>query len=580
MHITVIKCVSIVVLFSALFVMAGSYIYRKVIAHSEKHPISLIGSLAYFLGTALFLTVYQLSSLVFDSARVGLFIVLVVLAALSMISSKANIELVSCIRTSKRIFMLLLIAAFVFINVINIWLFPYATPSEGNSGVYRDQHIGSIHTGQHANIASYILEADELPILIRHHAGALLSSGPMLLGCNKPVFLLYLWLCVSEFAMIFLIYGLLRLLSLKRKSAVISTYAVLFGSSALSTVLLSVTPFIGTGYADIFLGFGIFAFFLVWLNQWCRCESKLAYSDMPSVLIVSLILNIFWVLTANEYIILSFALIGAMFFYRGWKMRFNLWILSSIYAATLVVAITQGGWFTPTRWLTDLGDLRKESYLPMAMPSKMNPQGVRIKSLSLGIGLFYRIASGPVFGRHTWDRWHVDGRGHLLVRGSFSKGFTYEAVWRLESILWNYLRVMFWPLSGFAMLGLYCLLAAKRSPPSTTVHLQTFCFCSFLTFAVGFVPPFIVGGGRKFVFNRFIEPGYLLGLICLMLAIKLFLKEKTRFKKYLVVGAISMALTIGPILGHGLPLLRLRAFKMEFFKTLVETSGMIRYYSD
>lgn len=231
----------IIISFSLLFIFSGLLVYRHSFSSIDKMPFSFKFSASYFIGMGLFLAIWRLLSSAFSNVGVALILTLAILIVLYVKDGKFKTDLLEIIVhfTEKRYFALC--AVIIVPTVILLyWLMP--------SGVITAFSIlGSLHSPRYANIATFITENNYIPILSQNYGQSLLTSLPMLLGVNIPLFSLYLWLSISIGMISLFVYGLLKTFNLSKQITLIGTCLVLFGNTALSfthiLVIDSSTPF-------------------------------------------------------------------------------------------------------------------------------------------------------------------------------------------------------------------------------------------------------------------------------------------------------------------------------------------------
>jgi len=546
---------------SLLFISSGKVIYFASVQDSSTHPIPLKYASSFFLGMSLFIAIYNLLDCIANNSKVGLLLSILIMLIISFSElKKLSIEKFLPILRQK--------------SLIFLFLFAFIVPIANFI-----QMLGSLHSWVYANIATYILENNYIPSLNLHYGQSILSSTSMIIGFNNPYLALYIWLSLSTFALILFFYGFLIYISVSKPAAAMGTFIIMFGNTALSFnpvgVLSSGSPLIMNGYTDSLLAVGSFLVFFIWLNAWYISDKK----NVPSTLLIPLILGVSWNIIAPQNIVLWVIIMGSVFLvslYRKYQWR-KVLAISLFFCIVSGIGVLNGGMLTP-KLMTDKVDIPgiRNPYAPGStgilpiLPSHIGRVGKRLYSKIRGL-------KGRLSVFKSMNL--LKGESTLYKYLSVSM-----AIWKIEGSFWGALRIAFFPIMGIVLLG-YILVFANTDmskidlEPEHFIYLRNFLFVTSLSFAIGFfISFFFIFSGYKRALSRFLMCGYCMGTISLIISFSIHTKRSKQSLKILTWFFLTFFVTVGPTFKFGERLNRLLDVDRIIPKVLltINKNGMTR----
>jgi len=557
MFFSIIGAALIIFALSFFFVLMGRSIYSCIPENAE-HPLSLKCSLSYFFGMSCFIVIYIFSAHALNDARKALFISLSILLVTGILKLR---------KTATR----------EFFRAINYKLLSFILLVSFISPIISPIHsLGSLHSIPYGNIATYILEYNNIPRLGLHYGQSILASIPMLLGFNNPHLALYIWLSVSIFALSVFFYGFFKYLSINDSIATLGTFILMFGNTTLSLihvrVLSSGSPFIMNGYTDSLASIATFFGLFICLNS---CYTN-KYKSILHLAVIPAILGISWSIYAPQSIFLyAVVMIGAILYKRNREVI----IIALIFFLGSIAGITQGGMLSPP------GIIEK-----LPIPELKTIHTGRLTGISPEMPFIIRVRGVP-----QQVIWKIKGvRGKITARrcvnrlkNLFSRSpipITL-AIWRLENNFWEALRVAFFPIMGIILLGFIVMFAGRASfshaylEEYNTEKMKNFLTLSEISFVLGFFIAFLfVFSGYKKPLSRFLMYGYCTGMISLVISINMLVNKINKKKAGVFIwGLITFFVTIGPVsklgrrLDYQISTMKSLGVKIE---KIVSTNGM------
>lgn len=562
-----------ILLFSILFVITGLSISNNFIFNKNTN-VGLQYTIAYFTGMALFASFWRIISYLINSASLSMYLTILICIIIIYVFGRKFIK-TSIINVfvivKNNYFSILGISAFIFLFTLFYWITPF---NELNPFTI----IGSLHSPRYANLATYILDFDRIPIVGQNYGQSMLTTIPMIVGLNKPLLTLNLWLSVTMVNFVFLTYTLFRYLNLKRKYALLGSIVVLFGNTAISfvqaLVIDSGSPFICNGYTDSISSIGTFILFVLYLKK--IYDNNTQYKISIKDFVILFILAIYWNISSPQNIIFAFAFLSILIFsdlIQGKFLKSVFLKISIVFFVFNLIGITQGGMFTPSNFKDKIN-------LPGMMDIK-DKSGIEISP-----GMPYHIGWAG-----TWEYGPTVTNSHEVVKETLKSVKSnplkniIKSIYLFESIVTDSLRIIFWPFLG--IVGLYIInkkYLKKRYNTEEKEVLNKYnllFYCSIITFCIGFMLTFVFKiSGYKWELSRFLILGYFLGMVCLVVLFDYLNSNNLLSKKTVLI--LSMIIIIGPVLNSLLIILK-NLFSLnnslgflERISILIDTLGVIK----
>ena len=513
--------------------MAGMKSYRLAIDGVDSYPLPLQAGLGYFFGMAMFLSLWRISARILGNAKISLALSAILLLLFVLWRFRMGFRTAGdrpgkpCIVRAvlAAVLFLTFLAAF-FAYILLYWVQPF-------SELLPTSMIGSLHSGRYANIATYILEKNSIPVLNQNYGQSILSSIPMFFGFNSPFLALNFWLSTSLIFLFFTAYGLFRWFGLSEGRSLAGTFMLMFGNTALSLthvlVIDSGSPFVFNGYTDSIFSIGSMIGFLLLLQRYYR-------DDLRSVFHASLLISalcVSWNVASSQNVILSIVLLAVVVGVVWLRKRLS-WkhaLLGVLVVVMSAAGSVMGGMLSPK-------SLQGTVDIPGAM--KVEKQGYT--GISPAFPYWRGIAGNWQFSMSD----HSVSRKELFddVRANKSMDALHELYYRAETDLFSVIRVSFFPILGIVMLW----RIAKRMKAAGPHVLKDLCFVSAFTLLCGIAISYsIMLNGYKWELTRFLIPGYLLGLVSFVVALDSVLEGTTKVKARMIVAAVLVAMTFGPV---------------------------------
>ncbi|MGE3807513.1 MAG: hypothetical protein AB7K24_22855 [Gemmataceae bacterium] len=501
-----------VALLSGLFVLAGMWLYRRVLTGlGETVPLSFACGGAYFLGMAAFLVLFMVYAHLFQSARVGLWLSIGSLLVMGLLGHAWSWAQLASPHVGK--FLLsaaALVCAFTVTNM-TCWFQsagPGPTTSPGHLTMF-----GSGHSGRYGNYSIYIAEADRIPAIAQNLGQSMLAAANLLLGCDSPLAALMVWIPFSLTGMTLLIYGLFRLKGLSTAWAIGGTYFVLFCQVALSfshvLVLDTGSPIGFSCYTDAVVCLSTF------LLTWHWCETLLFRAAPWSWwnLLFPLLFGVYWSWSAPQNIVISLATVLGVMLIRGTPAQADRSRRRLVLAAIVLVGATA------------VGASQAGVFLPRSLREEINSPKYEVPVSSIRFRPYLQYLHN-YWTSYEWNL-HFDSKSSSMtprvyeknyeINRSKGKAVVISSTLRvLESHLWSALRVY-----GFLFLGLGLLAwRVYWAPSELRGPLDSWLWGAASAALTGFLIMFCFDiGGVKWHLTRFMLPGVVLCLTGLVLAL-------------------------------------------------------------
>ncbi|MCM1266499.1 MAG: hypothetical protein NC302_01230 [Bacteroidales bacterium] len=387
--------------------------------------------------------------------------------------------------------------------------------------------IGTLHSCRYVNLALWFTENDKIPILNQSYGQAMLGSMSRMLGVENTNFTLVLWLAASAAFLHLFVYGMLRR-RYKRWLSVVLTSVVTMGSVSLTLypvlVVDSGYPLMQNGYTDSVAGCVTFVIYLVYLIHILEGTHKLTIFDY----LFSVVWVLYWVMSAPQNIVITGA-VGVCFICRllvkkDYDLVKNAMKVAGAILCGCLLGILEGGMLTP-------GFLVEQIDLAGVM------QFSRDSDTALGISLI------PVMP------YYISG----LKSSSWGEGYLRDIVQRLIDefknenlgltvhyaglLVWDSIRIVFWPLVGIA---LTVCAAYRRKKFDYRAASGAVMFATGYVIAFGFAL-----NNYKWELSRFMMPAYFVGMIFLAFWLGRIWEEK-RYRSFVMMA-------VGLILAGNLP---------------------------
>jgi len=509
--------------------------------------------IGFFVGVCILLAVFRSAAQLAGSARVGLFVAVLVLVILTAmcITKKTHVDVLR-ILTWRRIAVLIPVVLAISAICFFLWLLK---PSVLMRRPELDC-IGSLHSGRYVGIANYVVGENRIPVLGQNYGQSLLSAVPQFLGLKTPYWNLYVWLMLGKFFLALLVYGLSKALVPERTVAVFGTVGVMLGNTALSlsrvNVVDSVTPFLFNGYTDSILSVGAMLVFL-----WCLSEVYTSES-MPLVRggFLTALCAVAACMSAPQNVILMAVVLGSVLIHDCVWRRERL-----VRGAALMVVLVgatmlgrkQGGMFAPKACVYE-NDAAIPGMISLAKEQKLRVVpylwcGVGFGDCApLGVPCHAEIAAYEAL---------------LTSEGVAMNPARTHLFWYIEDFAFQALRVMLYPMAGFVLaLWAWRVTRARRGKvpkgDSDNPQMRELALCGGLVFLCGGAVSYLFAvGGYKWELTRFLMPGIALGLMALPAALYHLLRHLARKAVWWVLSVTMCLLVFGPTWSMGLGLVKI-----------------------
>ncbi|MDH5573533.1 MAG: hypothetical protein OEY89_17345, partial [Gammaproteobacteria bacterium] len=551
--------------------LVGSHLWTLIINNDERYDANVKTGFSFFIGITLFIVLYKLLGDVFVGASTAAYLSLGILICTHLyLVSRAKTTILPSVAHYdwKRVGLLVLLFLSIYIFVTLAWSNVFLYPPGKPSNPY--QMIGTLHSGRYTNIATYIYNSNELPILGQNFAQSMLASASMFFSANKPFMALSIWLSVSLFFLTLLTYGIFGRLNFTGLQRTLATVIFLFGNYSLSlTHVLTIdsgSPFMLNGYTDTILSVGSLFVFLLSIYL-------LNTKSLYKLLIVSIILGAGWNWYAPQNIVICGALLAYMYLASLRNKHFDskpIFIFSFIMLLSIIVGAAGGGMLTPQKLFK--GDAEIPGMHSVGKPS-MNIDGLKMQ--------YYIRGDDP----NTF--WKSGTNNQVSLQPFYEKIINKDlgnifhsisnAVYNIEERLWNAFRVIFFPILGLIF---FCYLAWNKINinkinskfPIELTHIFIFIYIT------GFSIVFFVGH-PKWELSRFLIPAYAIGMLLFVYNFK-YVTERLKIRKqnklwlfltlFLIFG--TTITTFGVIFSN---VIYSPKAAFERFEVILNASGMI-----
>lgn len=520
-----------------VFTLGGLHYVNPVFVLRENRYLKL--GFSFFFGLSLFLFIYRILSYVSGNARLScLFALLILMSAAALVVKKTYGKPLGI--SVKKMIVFCLLSTLLFLFLLAFWLVPLPecmSPWD---------FLGSLHSGRYANIATYVVSTNSVPVINQNYGQSLLSTIPMFFGVNRPFLSLFVWLFISLIFLAVLFYGFLRFLGVDEKFSLWGVLVLMGGNTALSFthvfVFDSISPLLLTGYSDTVASVGTFLGALVVLYEACFGSNSSRSAKLFSLFILS-VLGASWSIYAPQNVVLMFVvmffILGAGFFMERRLNKAALFFV--FYVVFSFLGVLFGGMLTPKNLLSDVD-------IPGALV--VSPKG-----FSLNFAPFLpcqRITASRDSGMTSCSDMYSSQYGYTkdnrnlggIFLGVDAPRKIAELLFILETLFWDSIRIVFFPLLGLCLLWYQLRVLRLRD----YVLLRALFSVSVLLFSVGFLIayPFILNGEFKWELSRFMIPGYTLSMVSLVVSLNRFYLLLEGFKAKLLLASISLLLFFGP----------------------------------
>lgn len=557
-------------LFSTLFVFTGRAL---LIISNVKNKTStpLIVSSSYFLGMAIFLSIWRTFSFITDNAFISLvvallFSILIIYFFGKQIHKSFFFEFLAVVKSK----WYLLISIFVFLFICLYWTGPF---KELNPYTL----IGSLHSPRYANFATYILESNRIPVLGQNYGQSMLTAIPMIFGFNSPLLALNFWLSISLINFILLVYSICLYMNLSVKFSILGTFTILFGNTALSFFHIlcidSGSPFILNGYTDSIASIGTFIVVLFFLKDALFTNASNAGISIKEIIVI-FAFSVFWNIAAPQNFIFFGALIVLLLFYTLKNKKegsFKIFKILMFFLVFSCIGILEGGMYTPSSF--------KEK---IVLPGMMEI-GTKGLSINPGVPFHVGIAGYWEFGNKNLLLQSVEINKQLKLSPNLNVALPIISV--IEQFITNSLKVIFWPFAGiiglFLLIKLNIIKKGNLFSKQLALDYNKLIFAAFFIFLIGLIfNSFISISGYKWELSRFLILGYFLGMFCLVICLNFLFESRILSEGGLYF--LVIFITIGPIVNAFAVILANIFYaknSISFFEKiniLINTSGMIK----
>lgn len=516
-----------------LFIAAGRSLFRLSFGDMANLPLQFSLGFSFFLGMSLFTVVFNtLGQLTGSAARPfwAILALLVVVAGVEIYRERLGAH-------GWRAWLKQFSLAPLMILICMVFLACWYVPPWASGAKVMD-HFGSIHSGRSANLATWIVQFNHIPRIGQNSGQALLAAANLFLGAGHPTFSLMLWVAVTQTGLAFLLYGLFRLLKLPSGVALAGSSLTLLCNIALSSshvnVLDTLSPVSFNGAQDSLASFGTLLAFLAWLCCFMIQEMPLARAlPIPMVLALS------WNLTGPQNIVLCgpllFVLVARCALLRQ-RLGLRVAGVLGVFALCAFCSSRLGGMLMPPRYIEDTG-LPHIMSTTTSYPTTVDPFCPFVVLESKG-------------GLTDWDHMYRPyGEWEQRLAAAPIRAFLF---WT-ETRFWETLRIFFFPILGMALAtGIW--LRRRELPPAIAGWLPILSISAVVLFVPGYLLCFTLRyHGYKWELSRFVFPGVLVGLVCLVVALHLLIRPlASRPLRVSLWTLVLFAGTFGPVAETGL----------------------------
>lgn len=444
---------------------------------SSERPALRLG-LGFFLGTALFASLWRLLAAGVGRADFALVVVSIGMVAFLLVPSVRE-DLGTLLRSSRSLSCLALACAAI---TLLFW-----TQDHNNFSVWA--YLGSAHSSRAANIATHVWRTNAVPAFGQNYEQSLLAAVPLFLGLNQPIFTIWLWLCASLVALVVATHGLLLHLGLAPRVARLGTLLVLAGNVSLSVFFVRVfdngTPLLLSGSVEVAE----------------RVPVDRRAIATRCVVVFSLFVS--WALSAVQNTYLALGSLAAWTFFCLGRRRLpakGVVLLGLAGLAITFAVVPLGGMLCPI------------ASRDPAIPGVINYVSIPGKrEFTINPTLPFTV------GSEYWDKFlPVPGQTLSQLRRLGGEALR-TLFYHFELSAWVAIKTAFFPMLGLVLLG-FLLFGSDRGRDKP--GWRGLWWASLVTFCLGFVVAFPLSvSWYRWGLTRFLISGYTLGAFCLVLTL-------------------------------------------------------------
>jgi hypothetical protein len=510
---------------SLIMILSGYYFLRHVFVEILSHNKYITISASYFIGVALFLSIYRILAIVFSNAYIALMSSLILALLISFLLFMDKSFLTKFINNYfkstnlKNSFLIISLMICFSFYILLYWCEPNSNISNPFST------IGTLHSVRYSNISKFIFQNNFVPFLNQNYGQSLLSTIHLFLINKGSLLSLFSWLISSLLFLIFGIFGIFKYFKLSLINTILSTSIVMIGTSSISLVptliIDSGFPYIFNGYSDTIISIGTFLIFMYWFLH--NLNNNFLKLSLWSLLFL-FILFTGWNIFAPQNIVISiFLLFTVLFNYKLNSTKFTyLFIVFSSVLLFAYIGSNMGGMLFRSK-------LNKHTNTIQGNMTIDSPE----KKFSIQPTQPYFI-----YGNSHWepldrslgeDKPLKKSVNTFILNPTFLNFVTlfYRILWLIETNLWIMLKVL-----GTPIFGLIILLYLSKNY-SRNKYLVPFIKYSLIILFFGILISFSFSvSSYKWELTRFLIPGVFLGMISI--SIFLFNFNLNRKLSYLV----------------------------------------------
>lgn len=495
---SVIGSVLIVILFAGLFCLIGRTVLRKTGCSDGNRCYNIAG--AYFIGMAVYLTLFRTLTLVIRSYRIVFWILLI------------SAGIFAAIGIYRQYFVWLIKNRGLAAGVACLWMIHtvhallYRLIDVNQPGLSTNSSIGTIGSLRYAGIADYFVKQNRIPVLNQSYGQSLLASFSGLFGRDNLCFALTLWLAISGTFLCLLLYGIFRRF-FSAGLSVLLICVIYMGSVSLTLAPIRVIdsdyPLLSSGYTDSIVGVATLFLYMEIVIRIVMDSRKLNFFHC----FLTFCCVLYWMMSAPHNIVVMLGvgvfLIAYLLFQRDYGNVGRGVILGGVILAACLSGIPEGGMLTPSRFVEEVSI---EGVMTVAGPDEEHlDEGIAIVpvmnyQLSKEPGVLLGLAQNMSYMKETLD----------CAVDALHQGQWYILLYCLTALWWDSIRIIFWPLLGVLGIG----LAAYHQGDNREIRL--WAVTGFGTLAVGYPIVFCISlNSYKWPLSRFAMPFYFLGMLFL-----------------------------------------------------------------
>ena len=488
----------------------------NIINNKQKYPIY------YFTGLSVVFVIVRLLNLFSISFSISL--ILISISFIFLLFYKRSYFLyIYKICAHKSFYSKSLKLLFVFILLFIFILF-YWTQSNLISGV--NSLVGSLHSPRYANIALYIIENNNIPILAQNYSQSVFISIPHYFGLNSYLFSLMFFLTINIFFLIYLINILLQSYFSNNFEVNLCIFFITLGCFSIPNnfylLIDSGWPILLNGYSDSIIGISTFILVFIYIKD--NEEENLTYRFYALIGLICF----FWFSNAIQNLLY----LSVLCFTHKLVNKKNKYLLFLI--PFLILGIISGGMITPSK-------LQNKDKIPGA---KVLNNEVR-NTLNFKPGLpYYKLQES--FKKSTFDI------------------STVKYLWHGNNVDTNkYYKI--YSIFGFEILLLPFIAIIYHLNKKTFIELNKIVLIFFIT-ALFFVFPFSIFD-QKWELSRILIVPYFFSYILIFSMFNNFYNTNN-FKKYILT-TVVLLFTIPTLKTYYITTINNKLFFVENLKILI-----------